>query len=70
MKLDIGCSFHKRAGFIGIDIIKSDEVDVVADACLLPFADSTFKGIYTSHCIEHISDRIVQSYYTLLEPLE
>lgn len=58
LKLDIGCSFHKKSGYIGVDLLKTEDVDVVADACQMPFADSTFDGIYTSHCIEHISDQL------------
>ncbi|MCF7809538.1 class I SAM-dependent methyltransferase [bacterium] len=58
MKIDIGSSFHKKKGYIGIDILISEGVDVKADATKLPFRDSSVDGIYSSHCIEHIKDQL------------
>lgn len=58
MKLDLGCSFHKLPGYIGVDILKVQGVDVIADGCSLPFRESVFDGIYASHCIEHIADQL------------
>ena len=56
MKLDIGCSFHKKAGYIGVDLLKSEDVDVVADMESLPFSDSTVDEIHTRHTFEHVKD--------------
>lgn len=56
MKLDIGCSFHKKSGYVGVDIIKTKDVDVVADMESLPFNDSTIDLIHTRHTFEHVKD--------------
>ncbi len=58
MKLDLGCSFHKRENYLGVDILRVEGVDVLADAQHLPFKDSSIEGIYSSHCIEHIPDQL------------
>ncbi|MDP8241242.1 MAG: class I SAM-dependent methyltransferase [Candidatus Hatepunaea meridiana] len=58
MKLDLGSSFYKKPGYIGVDILKVEGVDVIADATKLPFKDSSIDGIYSSHCIEHIFDQL------------
>ncbi len=58
MKIDLGSSFHKLPGYLGVDILKVDTVDVVADARDLPFKDSSVEGIYSNHCIEHIADQL------------
>ena len=57
-KLDLGCSFHKRDGFVGIDILKSDGIDVQTDACFLPFKENSFDEIYSSYALEHIQDNL------------
>lgn len=61
MMLDIGCGESKRAGAIGVDIRKTSSVDVVADARMLPFKDSCFDHVYSSHLIEHFSHREVRN---------
>ena len=57
-KLDLGCSFHKMDGYFGMDILKSVGVDVVGDACHMPFKDSSFMEIYSSYALEHIQDQL------------
>lgn len=57
-KLDIGCSYHKKDGFIGIDILMAEGVDVIADACDMPFKENTFSEIYSSYALEHIQDNL------------
>ena len=58
MKIDLGSSFHKMPGHLGVDILKVEQVDVVADARNLPFKDSSIEGIYSNHCIEHIVEQL------------
>ncbi len=56
-KLDIGCGSSKHPGFIGIDKVPNESVDVVADvAAALPFRDGWFTEIFSSHCLEHLAD--------------
>jgi predicted SAM-dependent methyltransferase len=57
--LDIGCGEDKK-GDIGIDIRKTNVVDVIADARFLPFRDESFNHVYSSHLIEHFSHREVK----------
>ncbi len=56
--LDIGCGNRKRVGFLGLDSVCVDGVDVVCDIenNLLPFRDNTFDVISALHVLEHISD--------------
>ena len=53
--LDIGCGEKKMEGAIGLDIRRTKEVDIIADACRLPFKDEVVDSVYSSHLIEHFS---------------
>lgn len=53
---EIGCGEKKvMQGSIGIDIRKTDAIDIIADAHNLPFKNNCFHHIYSSHVIEHFS---------------
>ncbi len=56
--LNVGCGYGLYEGFVNLDYIWKPGVlcwDVSRlDKEPLPFADNTFKGIYTEHCLEHI----------------
>ncbi|MBD1878300.1 methyltransferase domain-containing protein [Coleofasciculus sp. FACHB-T130] len=58
IKIDIGCGPHKREGFIGIDSSKHSGVDYVVDIEKedLPFENGSVDYIFSSHCLEHISN--------------
>ena len=60
-RIDIGCGDSKRVGFVGVDVRKTKAVDVIADARKLPFRDSCFNYVYSSHLIEHFSHREVKN---------
>jgi SAM-dependent methyltransferase len=55
--LDVGCGDFKR-GDIGVDKIKTSEVDVVADieGTGLPFIDDAFDVVVSFQFIEHVSN--------------
>jgi predicted SAM-dependent methyltransferase len=57
MKLDIGCGKGKQPGFIGVDAIAFEGVDVVHDVRITPWpwADGEVEYIHCSHFIEHLS---------------
>lgn len=57
IKLDLGCGKHKKEGFIGIDCIKFDNVDMVIKLGNepLPFEDGSVDEIFASHFIEHLT---------------
>lgn len=54
-KLNIGCGFDKREGFINVDLNKFHEPDIVADACDLKiFPNEHFEYIVAQDVLEHI----------------
>lgn len=55
VKVDLGCSFHKREGYIGVDVLPAAGVDVRADVCRLPFRDNSVDEIYSSYMLEHVA---------------
>lgn len=54
--LDVGCSDHKSAGSIGMDIRAVEGVDIVHDICQTPWPlpDACVKRLLMSHILEHI----------------
>lgn len=55
-KLNIGCGYDKREGFLNIDKAKEVNPDMVVDIENgLPFPDNMFNEIYSEHCLEHIT---------------
>jgi SAM-dependent methyltransferase len=54
MKLDLGCGKNKREGFLGVDSIKFDGVDIVADLReKWPWDDNSVDEVHCSHFLEH-----------------
>ncbi len=60
MILDIGCGEVKK-GNIGVDLRRTDSVDVVADATKLPFKNEAFDEVRSSAVIEHFGHREVRN---------
>ncbi|MDI6840025.1 MAG: methyltransferase domain-containing protein [bacterium] len=57
--IDLGCGIRKQKGYIGVDGIKLEGVDVVCDIeKSLPFKDSTIDRIYANFLFEHITNFI------------
>ena len=61
IKVDIGCGAGKLEDCIGIDIYKTDDVDILASATNLIFKDNSVDYIYTRECIQHIRDSDVKA---------
>lgn len=57
VKIDLGCGGKKQPDHIGLDRLKLDGVDIVADLGVvpLPFEDASVDEIYTSHFMEHLT---------------
>lgn len=55
---------------IRTDIIKSEGIDVVCDACSLPFPDESFGFILCRELIEHVpdDDTLLNEIYRVLKP--
>ena len=47
-----------RKGYLNLDFIKAESVDVVRDIEQYPwpFQDNTFEEVYASHLLEHLQD--------------
>lgn len=60
LKLDLGCGKNKAAGFLGVDSIQFEGVDVVHDLAdrsqPWPWADSSVDEVNCSHFIEHLTN--------------
>ena len=57
MKLDVGCGSKKTSPeYIGLDISKKPNVNIMASAEALPFRNESFVEIYTRRCVQHIAN--------------
>lgn len=54
MKLDIGCGRNKNQDFIGLDISRDSNADIIATALKLPIKEATASEINCSHLVEHL----------------
>jgi predicted SAM-dependent methyltransferase len=54
-RLDLACGQHKREGFFGVDIIETDDADLVHDLASFPwpFDDDSVEEVFSSHYVEH-----------------
>jgi len=72
IKLNIGCGYDIKEGYINIDMKKGDGVDIVLDLndCTLPFDDDSVDEILMFHVLEHIIDRykFINECHRVLKP--
>lgn len=56
LKIDFGCGKHKQEGFIGVDVIAFEGVDVVMDIGKdkWPWEDNSVIEAHASHFVEHL----------------
>lgn len=56
IRIDIGCGKNKREGFLGVDILDFEGVDIVMDAGKdkWPFEDGSVDEVHASHFVEHL----------------
>jgi SAM-dependent methyltransferase len=57
VKVNLACGQRKDEGWIGVDIVKTDVVDIVHDLTKMPwpFADASVDEIFCHHFMEHIN---------------
>lgn len=54
-KLQIGCGWDKKEGFVNIDKASQVKPDFVVNIEKgLPFPDNSFEHIFSQHCLEHV----------------
>ena len=57
LKLDLGCGTRKVEGFLGVDVLAFDGVDVVHDLRTpWPWADASVGEVTCSHFVEHLTN--------------
>jgi SAM-dependent methyltransferase len=56
LRVDFGCGKNKRKGFIGVDVIDFEGVDVVLDIGTdrWPWEDGSVEEAHASHFVEHL----------------
>lgn len=57
VKYNFGVGNTKEPGYVGVDIVKTDQTDVVANLFKFPYSfaqDNSAEEIFTSHFIEHL----------------
>jgi SAM-dependent methyltransferase len=52
--LDVGCGENKKEGYLGLDVRRTEGVDVIASAEYLPFANAVFQNIHSRRCLQHL----------------
>jgi SAM-dependent methyltransferase len=70
MKLNIGCGESSILDSIGLDIIHTEEVDVLGTAEQLPFKENSFDTIYLDNILEHSPETvaIIEEIYRVSKP--
>jgi len=63
IKIDIACGRNKKEGFIGLDIDKNSDADIIADAVCLPIKNSSIDEINSSHFLEHLYPEEAQKFF-------
>lgn len=64
IKLDLGCGNNKKPGFIGIDIDKNSDADIIASALDIPLADNSVDQIHSSNLVEHFYPEETQKFFS------
>lgn len=67
--IDLGCGEDKHEGALGVDIVDTDEVDIVMDLTDYPWdlPDDTFSSVYCIDVIEHLEQplRFLEEVYRI-----
>ena len=73
IKLDIGCGSSKKNGFIGVDQLKLEGVDIVHDLNVIPypFQDNYADEIILDNVLEHLNNPIdvIHELHRIAKPL-
>lgn len=71
LMLNLGCGASKLPGFVNVDIVGGDGVQVADLRQPWPWLDDTVDYVYASHVIEHLPDKIqtMNELWRVLQPL-
>ena len=71
-KLNLGCGYFKKEGFINLDISKLCEPDILHDLDVIPypFNNNYFELIESDHVLEHLSNpfEVMKEFHRILKP--
>jgi SAM-dependent methyltransferase len=72
LKYDLGCGQRKQQGFIGVDRVRMDGVDIVFNLESYPWTfaeDNSVDEVYCSHFIEHVKEiqKFIDEIYRILK---
>lgn len=72
MKLNLGCGIKKIDGFVGVDNIKTEAVDIIHDLNIFPypFEDGSVDEIIMDNVLEHLDDviKVIEELHRLCVP--
>jgi SAM-dependent methyltransferase len=72
LRLNLACGEDRKPGFLGVDQIQSEGVDIVWDLNKypLPFDDNSVDEIICNHFIEHADDlvKFMEELYRIMKP--
>jgi predicted SAM-dependent methyltransferase len=72
VKLHLGCGSRYITGFVHVDVLRYEHVDVTAMVDDLPFADAAAELVYASHVLEHFGrhelQRVLREWLRVLAP--
>lgn len=59
IQLDLGCGRNKKEGYIGIDEVALERVDLVLDLTKIPwpFENESVDRLYSHHTLEHLTPK-------------
>ena len=71
--LDVGCGPNTHGHFINLDYSWHPDIDICWDVTKgLPLNDRSVSGVFTEHCLEHLSfeavDFVLSEFYRVLKP--
>jgi len=56
VNLDLGCGLNKQKSYLGIDIRKNSDTNIIADLESLPIKNNCVTQIYSRRAIQHVEN--------------